>query len=129
MKTVKRTERGWPGHFFRSHLCLFRRNTLLECDENQIVVSTIGTLIIDGKVEEIGNKLWYETAIFWAKEINGYVESDVNRQINSTVNWRITADSLEYLVNPDNMANDMHEENVKHIEKMLLENRLVKDWS
>ena len=39
---VKRTERGYPGHFILSHRCVFTRNTLLEYGETRVIVSTVG---------------------------------------------------------------------------------------
>lgn len=68
MSEVKRTERGWCAHFIGGRSCLFRRNTLLECEDVQIVVSTVGCYRPFDRVEAIGHERWYETMAFIEKD-------------------------------------------------------------
>ena len=110
MSAVKRTERGWPGHFICSDRCKFRLNTLLEYDDKKIVVSTIGNMYIDGKPETIGYRRWYETMVFYAYQDGYYIEADVSRQLYPDQDWGIWADIYDELPNDvDNVANQMHE--------------------
>ena len=65
---VKRTERGWAGHFICAENCQFRRNTLLEYGDRKWVISTVGRLLTtDYKTKKLkfdtigaGNR-YYET--------------------------------------------------------------------
>ena len=110
MSAVKRTERGWPGHFICSDRCKFRLNTLLEYGDTKIVVSTVGNMYIDGKPEPIGYERWYETMVFYAKQDGHYVEADVTRQLYPDQDWGILAETYDELPNDvDNIANQMHE--------------------
>ena len=102
---VTRTERGWPGHYICAEWCLFRRNTLLECDEQRIVVSTVGKSRIRGEKEWCsigGNGEIFETMTFAAhKTTDGYWDANVRIDIPGGVR-RTT--SYE-----DRDGNDMHE--------------------
>ncbi len=62
---MKRTERGWAGHFICAERCRFRRNTLLEIGDMAIVVSTVGAMMSRGedKPETIGHERYYETKV------------------------------------------------------------------
>jgi hypothetical protein len=112
---VKRTERGWAGHFCCASNCLFRRNTLLERGEVRIVVSTVGLYKPDSAVakilgdeprlfKEIGWERYYETMAFHACRVaNRYWDADVERQVSFAADWAIAE------VDADDRANDMHE--------------------
>ena len=97
---VKRTERGWAGHFICANRCLFRRNTLLECGDIKIVVSTVGLMptpqeykklgISQGDFEPIGLDRHYETMAFHASTSDTrYHDADVTRQIYFESPWAI----------------------------------------
>ncbi len=116
---IKRTERGWAGHFICSHRCLFRRNTLLEYNDLSIVVSTVGNmLIIDGRkrnIEKIGYNRYFETMCFHSmKDDVRYKDADVQRQIGFNSPWSID------IIDADDKANDMHETVVAEITERLL---------
>lgn len=108
---VKRTERGWTGHFICGHSCLFRRNTLIEHGEDRVVVSTVGAYRRDEKIETIGaDGRYYETMAFNAKQEGPYFEADVSEQLSFESEWAICADSPEGLPDDvDNRADQMHE--------------------
>ena len=66
---VKRTERGWAGHFCCSQSCLFRRNTLIEYKDKKWVISTVGNFRppnsrYERGAETIGFERYYETMAF-----------------------------------------------------------------
>jgi len=112
---VKRTERGWAGHFIGAPACYFRRNTLLEYKDIKIVVSTIGNMWIRGKIEEIGCNRYYETMAFHSKkDDHRYHDIDVTRQVYFNSEWAIDE------TDADDKANDMHEKVVEEITKGLL---------
>lgn len=110
---IKRTERGWPGHFCCAQDCHFRRNTLLAAGGRGFVVSSVGNLRSreDGKVLEIGSDNYYETLVFRAYWQGSYIDADTTHALPfhspGTIN-RLTNES-------DNEANAMHEAVVEEI--------------
>jgi len=101
-QSIVRTERGWAGHFCDASHCDFHRNTLLECGDTRLVVSTIGNYRPCPKEElkTIGYKRYYETMVFRAKKEGAYWDADVCDEYSIDSNWKICADSSEQL--PDN---------------------------
>jgi len=113
---VKRTERGWAGHFICGDRCLFRRNTLIECGGKKIVVSTVGNMRTEGEVAEtIGCDRYYETMAFEAIWVDPYWEADVGRQLEFKSNWALS--EVEY--ETDLKADAMHEAVVKELSRSI----------
>ena len=121
---VKRTERGWIGHFICADRCRFRRNTLLEYNDIKIVVSSVGLMesswkkgdkYYRGPFEEIGLDRYFETMVFHSKsEDTRYHDIDVSRQIYFTSPWCISE------LDADDKANEMHDAVVEEISTRLL---------
>lgn len=109
--SVKRTERGWAGHFICGHYCRFRRNTLLENDSRGIVVSTVGAMFTKDRLETVGAfGRYYETMAFEAKSEPPYTEANVNEQLSFDSPWSICAEHPDELSpGVDNDADAMHE--------------------
>ncbi len=109
---VIRTERGWPGHFIRADGCKFRRNTLLQCGDIEIVVSTVGLMknpLGEGYME-IGWDRYYETMAFRSDpEDKRYHDIDVSKEVSFDSPWSINK------IDADDKANDMHEQVVKEL--------------
>lgn len=123
MIEVKRTERGWAGHFCCSYDCRFRRNTLLEYNDVGVVVSTVGNMIRNGVPEEIGLDRDYETMAFYVdKRTKEYKDADVRKQIFFDSNWQLKNDGDDDFI--DNKANDMHEAVVKELSEKLIRGEL-----
>jgi hypothetical protein len=109
---IKRTERGWAGHFICANRCRFRRNTLLHHNDIEIVVSTVGLMEFSGKngFETVGNQRYYETMAFHTDpEDVRYHDINVNRQVYFESPWYISE------IDADDKANDMHEAVVTEI--------------
>lgn len=112
-KKVIRTERGWAGHYCLADKCLFRRNTLLNCNDIFIVISTVGVRLEDGKCTEVGPGRYYETMAFFSN-------SDDLTYHDANVSQNINFDSKCYLcLFDDNQANDMHENVVEELTNKL----------
>jgi hypothetical protein len=122
LQEVKRTERGWGGHFVSSHHCEFRRNTLLECGEVKLVVSTVGanTPKQDGKYYPVNASGFYETLIFKADRAP-YWDIFPSQQVSFDGKWCI--ETMQGTV--DIEANDMHEAAVHEMTKKLQEGQKV----
>lgn len=124
-RIVKRTERGWPGHFICSYECVFHRNTLLECGDIRIIVSTIGNKYcythdengyLKRTPDTVGYGRYYETLVFHA-ELNGmYWEINVEYPIyDCPLKWVIEHNELS----ADKEADEMHEAIVDWFTKKL----------
>lgn len=126
LKEVKRTERGWAGHFICSDRCKFRRNTLLECGNVKIVVSTVGAMYDEkGKLQEIGLNRHYETMAFHVDKSTGpYKDADVSEIVSFESKGALKWHKDGYI---DNEANDMHEAVVKEISDNLAKGWLYED--
>jgi len=120
MSRVKRTERGWAGHFCCARDCHFTRNTLLEYKDTKIVVSTVGMYQspITKKYETIGYQRHFETMAFYAEYDGKYWDADVGREVSFDSPWAI--DKLE----DDDKANDMHEMVVDEIICKMIEGQI-----
>ena len=114
---VKRTERGWIGHFCCAAKCLFRRNTLLEYEYIRIVVSTVGLMTNDYSAHEyvkIKGYCYFETMAFHAERVaDRYWDADVSRQVRFDSPCSIPE------FDADDLANDMHETVVSEITRGL----------
>ena len=125
---VKRTERGWAGHFIAGRYCLFRRNTLLEYNDKKWIVSTVGNYCpgFQNEPDTVGLDRWYETMVFEAEMQNGYIDIVVEKTIETDNDWGIWGETwqqvMETYKTPDNAANDMHERIVNEmIAKILVD--------
>ena len=117
-RIVSRTERGWSGHFICADRCQFRRNTLLECGDKRIVVSTVGMLKDihspnEMKFDTIRYNRHFETMAFHAKHDGRYWDADAEREVHFS-----NPCAIEEL-DAEDRANDMHESVVDEITKKL----------
>lgn len=125
---VKRTERGWGGHFIGASSCNFRRNTLLEYGDEKIVISTVGQYFPIGAKEpdEIGYQRYYETMAWGAKWEKPYWETDISKNISFGSKWEIDNCNTR----ADLQANRMHEVVVAELTQALVDDNVcIADWS
>ena len=119
---VKRTERGWAGHFCLSNRCEYHRNTLLEYNGVKVVVSTVGRLrkdMFSDTYEDLGYKRYFETMAFMAKEDDKYNDADVEREIQFDAKWCLPSPDMEL------EADAMHEDVVMELSKRLVDGTLL----
>src|SRR3712207_2143515 len=119
---VKRTERGWAGHFICAYRCAFRRNTLLEYKDQKIVVSTVGRMYDDkGKLDTVGHNRYYETMAFMSdSKDTKYYDIDVEKEIQLDCEWCLGDVNAN-----DNKANDMHENAVRWISEQMVKDNII----
>lgn len=118
---VKRTERGWAGHFCLGYRCEYHRNTLLEYNGKKVVVSTVGRLrkdFIRPGYDEIGCDRHFETMAFLAKNNDKYNDADISKEIVFESNWCLPRPDMEL------EAEEMHEAVVKEISERMINNNL-----
>jgi len=117
---IQYKERGWPGHFLLGNKCLYHRNTLVSGDNISVVVSTVGNMFLDYKIEvqEVGLNRIYETMVFVGKIENNYHEADVTKEVsNTTSKWFLSKKELRE--DSDNQADDMHDTMVKEVAELI----------
>lgn len=115
---VKRTERGWTGHFCCADRCLFRRNTLLEYNGLKVVISTVGRMLANPNDKEftpIGAfGRHFETRVWMAQEDDKYNDIDVDKPVSFESECDLPEPDMEL------EANEMHENVVNEITGYLL---------
>lgn len=119
---IETIERGWAGHYCCADMCLFRRNTLVAWNGISIVVSTVGDYRTSkGKRESIGLCRDYETMAFWSlKDVDGYIDSDINRQVDLGSPCVLTSEFCEKNgIQNHEYANHMHELAVGWVSKWI----------
>ena len=126
---VKRTERGWGGHFCLGQYCRFRRNTLLEAGDTRLVISTVGNCYPPSVKDEdtpyvlsyglVSGKAVYETKIFHAQKEGPYWDADVGKEVSSPIDRYVYVGKDGPWEGIDEDANDMHERTVKQFQREL----------
>jgi len=120
MEKVKRTEKGWAGHYICADRCMFRRHTLLYYGGLAISVSTVGNFIQgreNREVTQIGSGHYFETMAFHSQMATPsapWRDGDVSKPI------MIQSPSKLYQPWKEQEANDMHEKVVDEITERLL---------
>lgn len=112
---VKRTERGWAGHFCCADRCQFRRNTLLEYDGHKVVVSTVGRMnhVLGIGIVPIGCDRHFETRVLMSCG-NKWDDIDSSKPVAFESECNLSQLDMEI------EANEMHENVVKEITGYLI---------
>ncbi|TAN06824.1 MAG: hypothetical protein EPN36_03590 [Rhodanobacteraceae bacterium] len=121
------TERGWPMHFVGAAACTFRRNTLLRCGENAVVVSSVGNYrppSLNGDSCEIGVRAFYETLALRVHRDGPYLEGDPDQRIEFESPGILGLDPAVDTY-ADMAANIMHDRVVEEVSARLLAGELV----
>lgn len=128
LSKVKRTERGWAGHFICADDCLFRRNTLLEYDGRYIVVSTIGRWLpeylrhtAEAKFTTVGVDRYFETMAFIADAEDKYHDAICRSRVMFDSPWAIDSPDKEL------EADEMHNKVCDEIAERLLTDNIIVD--
>jgi hypothetical protein len=115
---LRRTERGFGGHFICASDCRYRRNTLLEYGDTRVVVSSVGNMVLNNKTEYLGiNRRIYETMVFHAKYEKPYWEADTGRQIDFESDWAIHGKIKR---EHDLKADEIHEKVIEEISNKMV---------
>ncbi len=112
---IKRTERGWAGHFIGASQCRFHLNTLLEKGDKKVVISTVGCYIpkSENSPRPIGCDRFYETFACRTRCDEEFIEADICKQLAFKSQWCISEPFK------DNEANEMHEKVVQEFIKKM----------
>ena len=125
MSRIKETYRGWQGHFICN--CRYHLNTLLELDEQKIVVSTVGMFYgNEKKPQMIGCNRYFETLVFEATEKNGFIDADVSKELfDFSRGYSIlygTIQNEQFWIDQENDAEYGHRETVGKVKEYMLNN-------
>lgn len=112
---VKRTERGWAGHYILADRCSFCRNTLLEYKDQKVVVSTVGRMnhVLGIGIVPISCNRHFETRAFMSCG-NKRDDIDSSKPVFFKSECNLPEPDMEL------EANEMHENVVKEITGYLL---------
>jgi len=128
MKQVKVTERGWMGHFPYSGEYYYTRNTLVEGENDSVVVSSIGNYRPRSvtKIEPLEKVVhtYYETVVFGAIAVGEYIEADFrDRRTVKGERQIVTDDPNKLPMDVDNLADKMHDNTVSEFVELLSEDK------
>lgn len=126
---IKKTERGWPGHYILADRCQFHRNTLLELGNVRIVVSTVGAQHSHdwSGFNKVNCDSFYETMVFPAKKHKSYWEANTLAGSISILSKSRCGMGKEIEHIDDKKANDMHEKIVTEISRRMNNGKFGKE--